>query len=116
MVVVRTHSIAVVYHILAHMIVWTLMCHATAQLDYKRANERRKVKKGMTDGNVEGCFDQFDALNEPFIPSHILGIKNNRRCQALCTAKGYALAATRSNPFKCLCGNDYPSAFHQVRQ
>lgn len=68
----------------------------------------------MGDGHVEGCFDRFDTLTEIPLAPDLIGLHNNRRCQAACGAQGYALAATRSNPLRCLCGNDYPSAFHQV--
>lgn len=68
----------------------------------------------MGDGHVEGCFDRFDALSEIPQEPNLIGLHNNRRCQAACGAQGYALAATRSDPPGCLCGNDYPSAFHQV--
>lgn len=65
---------------------------------------------------VEGCFNRFDALAEvPINEEAIVGHFNNIRCQVACGERGYALAATRSSPQACLCGNDYPSAFHQVR-
>lgn len=64
---------------------------------------------------VEGCFNHFDALAEvPMDPNAIVGFFNNVRCQAACATQGYALAATTSRPPRCLCGNDYPSPFHQV--
>lgn len=65
---------------------------------------------------VEGCFNRFNALAEmPVNEDAIVGHFNNIRCQVACGEQGYALAATRSNPRACLCGNDYPSVFHQVR-
>jgi hypothetical protein len=65
---------------------------------------------------VEGCFNRFDVLAEvPMDPGAIVGVFNNLRCQTACGERGYALAATRSSPQACLCGNDYPSAFHRVR-
>lgn len=65
---------------------------------------------------VEGCFNRFDALVEiPMEPGSIVGHFNNLRCQAACGARGYSLAATRSNPQPaCLCGNEYPSSFNQL--
>lgn len=64
---------------------------------------------------VEGCFNKFDALAEiPMEPGSIVGHFNNLRCQAACGEQGYSLAATRSNPQACLCGNDYPSPFNQL--
>lgn len=64
---------------------------------------------------VEGCFNHFDAIVLISPDPHIIGIHNNIRCRTACGAQGYALAATRSNPSACLCGNEYPSPFHQVR-
>jgi len=64
---------------------------------------------------VEGCFNRFDTMVEvPMEPGTIVGLFNNVRCQAECGERGYALAATRSSPQACLCGNDYPTSFHQV--
>ncbi len=70
---------------------------------------------GPTSEVVEGCFNRFDTMVEvPMESGTIVGLFNNVRCQAECGERGYALAATRSSPQACLCGNDYPTSFHQV--
>ena len=64
---------------------------------------------GLTE-KIEGCFDRFDSEYAVELgPENI----NNRRCQAICTARGYALSATGLVD-SCFCGNDYPSSFHRV--
>jgi len=66
---------------------------------------------GGMDEKVEGCFNQFDAIvATAFTPDN--RPLNNAICQGHCSDAGYALSATQG--VQCLCGNEYPSIFHQV--
>lgn len=64
---------------------------------------------GLTE-KIEGCFDRFDSEFAVELGRNNI---NNKRCQAICTDKGYALSATGLID-SCFCGNDYPSVFHRV--
>jgi hypothetical protein len=59
---------------------------------------------GGGDEKVEGCYNYF--ANETSIELGRSNI-NNKRCQRLCTDRGYALSATGRNT-TCFCGNNYP--------
>ncbi len=93
---------------------WTLRCGVAADSNATSSTRRRLHEEGMGDGHVEGCFDRFDVIIEIPLTASLIGLYNNRRCQAACGLQAYSLAATRSKPLRCMCGNDYPSAFHQV--
>ena len=76
---------------------------------------KREKSTDVSHDAVEGCFNQFNIWADLPLPEVTGGFfLNNRRCQAACVEKGYALSATRSNASACLCGNDYPSIFHLV--
>lgn len=83
-------------------------------LDMK--DERRppsaKLAIGGKDEQVEGCFNNFIAK---FAVSLAQNNFSNLRCQAICTERGYALAATGGGSQSiCWCGNDYPGLPHEV--